>query len=223
MTDTNHRKVKTWDLPTRLWHWTLVGLIVFLWYSAEVADDLVKWHMLAGRTVLALLVFRIIWGLVGSDTARFSHFLRSPRLALAELKGLMNGNMKRHIGHNPAGGWSVVLLLLLLAMQVGAGLFVSDGYLWEGPFAHMVSSGTQDFMMEVHEIGFNLILAAVAMHILAIVIHSLRGDHLVGAMVTGHKKLPATTSALPPSQWRSPWLGLLLFAVSGGVVFFITQ
>ncbi|BFM05488.1 cytochrome b/b6 domain-containing protein [Halioxenophilus aromaticivorans] len=215
-------KIKAWDLPTRVWHWSIVALIAFLWFSAEIADDLMDWHMMAGRTLLGLLLYRIVWGVMGSETARFSRFVRSPLAALTELKGLAGGQHTRYIGHNPAGGWFVLVLIALMALQAISGLFVSDGYFYEGPWASSVSGDVQDTMMDIHELGINLIIAAVVIHVLAIVVHSLRGDHLVGAMITGNKKVSTTTADGTPTQWRSPWLALAVAAACVGVLWFVT-
>lgn len=221
--ETTPAKIKTWDLATRLWHWVIVCLIAFLWYSGDFADDLMQWHLLAGRAVLALVIFRIIWGFIGSETARFKNFLRPPKTAISELKGLFNSSHQRYLGHNPAGGWFVVLLLALIFLQAASGLFVSDGYLWEGPWAESVSSDTQDFMMSVHGLGINLILAAIALHISAIAVHSLKGDHLVGAMITGNKKDSPNLSNQRPTMWRSPWLALTVMAGCAVLVFGVTN
>ena len=109
-----------------------------------------------------------------------------------------------------------------MALQAVSGLFVTDGYFYEGPFASSISSDQQDLMMEIHEIGINAIIAAVAIHICAIVAHSLRSDHLVGAMITGNKKLKDKSADTLPSQWRSPWLALIIAAICTGLAWWVT-
>ncbi|WP_317931232.1 cytochrome b/b6 domain-containing protein [Halioxenophilus sp. WMMB6] len=217
-------RLKIWDLSLRLWHWAIVALMIFLWYSAEVADDLMEWHMLAGRLTLALILFRIVWGLVGSDTARFSHFLRGPKAVLQELRNLLpGGQLRSSIGHNPAGGWSVLVLLLIITAQGASGLFASDDYFYEGPWVSWASSDWQERLTDFHHLGFNLILAAVVIHLAAIVLHSLRGDHLVGAMITGRRKMPAERAQSSSLKWQSPFVGLVVLLISWLVVFASTS
>lgn len=215
--------IKVWDLPIRLWHWSLVALLMFLWYSGEFADDLMQWHLWAGRAILALVLFRIIWGIAGSQTARFSQFIKSPSAILGELKGLASGDVNRHLGHNPAGGWFVVAVISLVFLQAFSGLFVTDGYLWEGPWASVVSGDTQDLMMTLHELGIKFILAAVAVHISAIVVHGIRQDHLVGAMFSGRKQPASDYVDHPPTAWRSPWLALAVLCFCSISVYFATR
>ena len=128
-------KQPIWDLPTRLFHWLLVALIAFSWWSAEYGEtDL---HIWSGTAVLSLLIFRVLWGLFGSSTARFSSFLRGPKAVIGYVKGAADWN---RAGHSPLGGLSVLALLGLTGIQVVLGLFAADedGF-YEGPLAHFVS------------------------------------------------------------------------------------
>ena len=128
-------KIRIWDVPTRLFHWTLVGLIGFSWWSAE--EEHLDWHLWSGLAILSLLIFRLLWGLVGSSTARFANFVRGPKSILAYLKDMKGW---RPIGHSPLGALSVLAMLAAIAVQVGLGLFAIDkDGLYEGPLAYLVS------------------------------------------------------------------------------------
>ena len=116
--------IRVWDAPTRLGHWALAALVAFAWWSAEY--DHMDWHLWAGYGVLFVIAFRLYWGLVGSQTARFSHFLRGPRTMLAYARTLVSRKNDHGVGHNPLGALSVVALLLTLAVQIVTGLFAVD-------------------------------------------------------------------------------------------------
>jgi cytochrome b len=179
-------RVRIWDWPTRAFHWAIVLLIPAMWWTAE--NDRIALHMQLGLVMLALVLFRIIWGLIGSSTARFGNFLKSPRGVVSYL----NGRAAQAIGHNPLGGLSVAAMLLVLAMQVGLGLFASneDGDLF-GPLALMVSGDTSETLTDRHETMFNILLALIALHIAAILFYALvRRRNLIGAMLTGRGNAP---------------------------------
>jgi cytochrome b len=185
-----------WDLPTRLFHWLLVGLIAFSWWSAEYHH--LDWHLLAGLSAVGLIVFRLIWGFVGGSTARFSDFVRGPRAAVIHIRG---DGRKDAIGHNPLGGWSVLALLLATAAVLGFGLFAvdTDG-LESGPLARFVSFDVGRVAAELHHTAFNLLLALIALHLAAIAYYAVvKRQNLVGAMVTGRKRLPDQAGMLRPA------------------------
>ena len=128
------RKVRIWDLPTRTFHWAIVLLLPALWWTTQI--DRLDLHILLGETTLGLVLFRLIWGAIGSSTARFAGFVRGPGVVLRHIRG----KAEAAFGHNPAGGWSVIVMLLLLCVQVGLGLFVSDeDGLNTGPLSHLIS------------------------------------------------------------------------------------
>ncbi len=206
--------VRVWDLPTRLFHWAIVLLVGFSWLSRQL--QWMEWHMRSGYTILTLLLFRLAWGFVGSDTARFRQFLASPRAALRHLTHLARREPDHQVGHNAAGGWMVLGLLGLLAVQVGTGLFANDDILTEGPLAETVDKSTSDWLSHIHVVNFKLIEIAVAAHILAVLTYAvLKRHNLVRPMLTGRKRLPA---GLPPPRMASPWLALLLVVAAAGAV-----
>lgn len=206
-------RVKVWDLPTRLFHWILVLLIVVLGVSGELGK--LDIHMLAGPAVLALVLFRLLWGVVGSDTARFSHFVRGPRAVAAYVAAARQGTV-RSIGHNPLGAFSVLALLALVAVQATTGLFTSDDILSEGPLAHLVSAKTVSLLSGLHRIGFKVLLAFIAVHLAAVAFYRLvKKDDLIQAMISGEKSVPADVQGI---RFRSPLLALALLAVSCALV-----
>lgn len=209
------RWVKVWDAPTRLFHWSLVALIAGAWFTAE--NGWIDWHFRCGYAILALLLFRLVWGFVGSDTARFTRFVKSPVAALAHLAHITKREPDTEIGHNAAGGLMVLAMLALILVQVGLGLFSTDGIFTDGPLAYLVGPDLSDRITGWHEFNFNLILAAVVLHVAAILTYAVLKRHdLVRPMVTGLKKLPAGLAA---PRMAPLWLALLVFAVAAGGVY----
>ena len=202
--------VRVWDLPTRLFHWAIVLLVGFSWLSQEL--EWMDWHKLSGYTILTLLLFRLAWGFVGSETARFRQFLASPLAALRHLSHLARREPDHEVGHNAAGGWMVLLMLLLLAAQVATGLCANDDVMLEGPFAKFVGKAVSDRLSVIHSRNFNLIEAAIFLHLAAILTYALLKRHdLVRPMITGRKRLPANLAA--PTLAR-PLRAVALLAVA---------
>jgi cytochrome b len=202
--------VRIWDLPTRLFHWALVLLIVLLYASGEYDLLDMRWHFWAGYATLALIVFRVLWGFVGSQTSRFGEFLRGPSAVLAYLKSLRSG-AHAGIGHNPLGGWSVLALLLCVLVQAISGLFSSDDIDNEGPLVAHVSNYTIKWMTRVHHWNQNLLLALIGLHVGAVLFYLLvKHDNLIGPMVSGQRRVAAP----PTLRFVSSWLALALLALS---------
>lgn len=203
--------VPVWDLPVRLVHWALVLCIAFSWWSAENGE--IEWHIRSGMTVLFLLLFRILWGVLGSSTARFGSFVAGPRKVLAYLRDPAGW---RGIGHSPLGSLSVIALLLLITLQVAFGLPLSDeDGVVTGPLNRLVSFETAEWAHDVHELLFNLLLALIALHVAAILFYRWRGQRLVRAMVTGRSlDYPAGTPGLVAA---GPARLVLCLVIAGGV------
>ena len=202
-------RVKIWDLPVRLCHWSFVVLIPAMWWTAENGE--MRWHLRLGMLLLALITFRILWGFVGSSTARFSGFVRGPGAVLRYF-GSLGGKHPPVIGHNPAGGWSVIALLGIMAFQVGIGLFAGDPFDGStGPLNEMVGVMTADTLTELHEAILYVILALVALHVLAVLFYlAVKRDNLVRPMVTGGRSVPAGLSGMAPvPAWRALVCGLV--------------
>ncbi|MFM5905989.1 MAG: cytochrome b/b6 domain-containing protein [Novosphingobium sp.] len=214
------RKTRLWDLPVRLVHWSFVVLLPLLWWSAEEHD--VDLHKTLGYVMLALVLFRIIWGFIGSSNARFASFVKGPSAVFGYLRKTFGGENEVHAGHNPAGGWSVVILLLLLATQVGIGLFTQDvDGTASGPLTYLVSYETADTMRERHELIFNLIILFVIVHLAAIIFYSVvRKDRLVPPMVTGSRDLPESVEA---PRIAPLWKAALALAFAAAFAWWISK
>ena len=191
-------RVKVWDLPVRLFHWLLVAAFALSWYSSEQGLEWVNIHVWSGYTVITLVGFRILWGLVGSETARFSSFLYGPGAVLAYLRGWFRGE-GHTLGHNPVGGWMVLVMLLLLLAQGTTGLFATDDIFFDGPLGGWVGGSTQSWLTGWHKTTFDILLVLVAVHIAAIIIYRLvRGENLLRPMITGYKVEEARSPVMAP-------------------------
>lgn len=214
------RAVTVWDLPTRLFHWTLVLLMIAQWWTAEQSSTM-NWHLWGGYAVLMLVLFRLIWGFIGSETARFSHFVRGPGAALEYFKALLCGATPHYHGHNPMGAWSIVALLLLLLIQAVTGLFANDDIMIEGPLYDWVSKGTSDWLTTVHKLNFNLLLALIALHLSAVFFYLLvKRENLIHPMLSGQKQVPPEQADSAP-RMATPWLGLAALAVAAAAVWLL--
>ena len=192
-------KVRIWDLPTRLFHWLIVLLVPALWFSHKI--DRVDIHISLGLVMLGLVLFRILWGLIGGSTARFAAFVRGPGAVLRYLRG----GYGRAFGHNPIGGWSVMLMLSLLAVQIGLGLFAIDEDGLEcGPLSKLISYDAARGVAHWHERVFYILLAVIALHVAAILFYALvRRDNLVPPMINGRGEPGEGAGELrPASLWR---------------------
>lgn len=210
--------VKLWDLPVRLVHWSFVALLPGLWYTAENGD--METHLKLGMVTLILVVFRILWGLVGTSSARFSQFVRGPITIGRYLRGLFSKEGEPIVGHNPLGAISVVALLMLLGGQILLGLVAQDtDGLFSGPLNYLVEYDTAEGARELHELGFNLILAVVVLHIAAVVFYlAVKRDNLVGPMITGRKHYAAPVAAptcVP--AWRVAVCLVIAWAIGGWI------
>ena len=213
--------VRVWDLPTRVFHWSLAVLVLCSWVSAE--NGLLKLHLWSGLAILTLLLFRILWGFVGSSTARFGQFVRSPRQALGYLRAMKRGEVHLHAGHNPAGGWMVLTLLTVLALQAVTGLFSNDGVRFFGPLAARISAAFSDRLTNLHGTVFDVILVLVWLHIVAVLYYRyVRADDLVAPMITGRKP-DALMPAGPPLQFVALRWAVLCLAFAVLLVWWILR
>jgi cytochrome b len=211
--------VKVWDGWVRMNHWLILVLMLVSFGTAKAHK--MDWHMLSGYAILTLLIFRLLWGVFGSDTARFANFIAWPGAALRQLAKLGSKEADREVSHNPAGGWMVVLLLALLLTQASTGLFTYDQVFTRGPLARRVSEEWVDFASTIHVKNFYWLLGAIALHIVAVGVYFVAKHHdLLGPMIHGEKKLPAD---VPAPRMASPSLGLALLVVSAGIVWSITR
>jgi cytochrome b len=202
-------KQPLWDLPTRIVHWLLAGLIAFSWWS--VHHHHTDWHIWSGIAILTLLIFRLLWGFVGSSTARWVGFVRGPRAVADYLKGKWTG-----IGHTPLGALSVVAMFLAVAVQVGLGLISEDeDGIFMGPLARLVSTDTSDTARDIHEFLFEyVILSLIALHVAAILFYRFRGRKLTKPMITGTAELAPGAAPMRPAKW---WVAVICVVIAFAV------
>lgn len=211
------RMIKVWDVPTRLFHWTMVPVFAGLWFTAEQGGDWMEWHLRLGMLMLVLVLFRVLWGLCGSQTARFGNFLAGPARIRAYLAGQLP--VTAQPGHNPLGGWMVLVLLLALLLQAGLGLFAADvnSYLYDGPLKVLIDGELAEQITGWHKDWFDVLLLLAAVHVLAVVFYKVgRNTDLVRPMFSGMKALPAEVA---PLRFASPWRALVLLLLVALLVF----
>jgi cytochrome b len=202
------RKVLVWDAPTRLFHWLAAVLVAAAYGTWRL--NWMDWHAWIGDALLALLIFRLLWGILGSETARFSAFLARPHRVAHHLARALQREPDRQIGHNPAGGWMVVLLLALMLGETLTGIYVNNDIADEGPLTELVPAPIANLISDLHSILWQVLVAAVALHLAAIVVYAVaKRQNLVLPMITGRKRLPET---IGQPRLASPARAALLFA-----------
>lgn len=206
-----------WDVPTRLFHWLLVAVIAFSWWSAENHE--MEWHYKSGLLACFLILFRLVWGVIGTSTSRFSQFVKGPGAIIAYLRAPKG--MPAAPGHNPLGALSVVAMLLAVVAQVGLGLFAVDvDGLESGPLSDLVSFSAGRTAAELHEVVFNILLALIALHVLAVLFYLVvRKRNLIRPMVTGHTREPgiATLPVHAVPLWRVGVAAIIAFGVTWAI------
>jgi cytochrome b len=186
-------KVRAWDWPTRAFHWLLVFGIVSAWasfrYADKISDPTLIWHRWNGYFILVLIVFRLIWGFVGSSTSRFGAFVTWPWTAVHYALDLVRGRKRAFLGHNPLGGWMILILLTAVTVQGTLGLFsLEHNEMVAGPLKRLVAHETSEAITKLHVKGINVIFALVAVHITANILYGLiKKDPLITGIVTGRK------------------------------------
>lgn len=211
-------RARLWDGPVRLFHWLLVGLVAFCWWSS---DDHLNWHRWAGYAVVGLVLFRIYWGFAGGGAARFASFVKGPRATLAYLATLGSRARSETPGHNPLGALSILALLATLIVQVVTGLFAVDIDAFEGgPLSDRVSFELGRQIAEWHELSFRALQALVVLHLLAIVFYAVwKRTDLIGAMVTGKRRF-----AVDPALDRAPmWRFVLGAALAAALAWIVSK
>jgi cytochrome b len=211
MAEEERAPVRVWDAPTRLVHWAMALLIPYSWWTAT--HDQLERHRLSGFILLGLLLFRLIWGAIGSAPSRFASFVRGPGAVLRYWRGQSG---PAPLGHNPIGGWSILAMLAVIAAQIGLGLFaVDEDGLESGPLSYLVDFDTARRIAGIHHQLIWAIVALVALHIAAILFYLLRGRNLTPAMITGRTR--AATDAEAPAMaplWRAVLAAILAAAIA---------
>jgi len=223
MPPSSNTPIRVWDLPTRLFHWLLAAAVVGCVVSAKIGGGAMVWHTRLGFAVLALLAFRLVWGLVGGRWSRFASFIYAPGTLLRYLRGRPRPGEQLDVGHSPTGALSVFALLAVLGSQVGTGLFSDDEIAWIGPLNRFVSTETGLLLTSWHKTwGQWLIIGLVALHVLAIAVYLVRRINLVRPMLLGDKALPPDT---PASADGLPQrlLALVLALAAGALALWVSR
>ncbi|MCX8145076.1 MAG: cytochrome b/b6 domain-containing protein [Azovibrio sp.] len=181
------QKIKVWDAPTRIFHWLLVAAVLALFVTGKVGGNAIEWHGRIGHFVLGLIVFRLVWGFVGSTYARFAQFWPTPARIRAYLRGEWRGQ-----GHNPLGALSVFALLGLVGLQAGIGLFTNDDIAFRGPLYPLVGAELSSRLTGLHHLLADVLMGFVLLHIGAILFYAhVKKDNLIKPMFTGWKEAEA--------------------------------
>lgn len=216
--------IRVWDLPTRLFHWLLAAAVVGLVITANIGGNWMNWHLRLGYAVLALLLFRLVWGFVGGHWSRFGSFLYAPSTVLAYLRG--QAKPEHRVGHTPLGALSVFALLIILLAQVSTGLMSDDEIAFFGPLVRFVSGDTVALATSYHKnVGKFIVIALVVLHVAAVLFYKwVKKDNLVRPMVVGDKQL-ARALVVPETRdsAASRVLALLVLALCGGAVAWLVR
>jgi len=212
------RNILVWDIPIRVVHWLVVALVAAAYATWRL--NWMVWHGWVGDALLTLVLFRLLWGFFGGETARFSHFLAFPRTVFRHLKTALKREPDRQIGHNPVGGWMVLLLLALLLVETLTGLYIANDIADEGPLTEMVPAWIANAITSAHAVVWDALLAAIMLHVLAIAgFAAIKGQNLLRPMITGTKVLPASVNA--PRRGSLARAGLLLLGCGVATTFLV--
>lgn len=216
------KPILVWDLPTRLFHWLLVALVVCSFVTAKIGGNWMLYHQRSGAAILALLGFRVMWGFVGSAPSRFGAFLAAPATVVRYALTLLRRDTPHYPGHNPLGGWSVMAMLLALFIQAATGLFANDDIATTGPLYHWVSKAASDRLTTIHRLNQNLIIVLVAVHVGAVLFHLIyKRENLIAPMITGKKQWrgdPAEDMSQQPI-----WRAAVAAGLAAGAVYLLVR
>ena len=206
------KQVMVWDQATRIFHWALVVLIIAAWYTIE--NRMIDVHQLIGHALIGLVIFRLVWGVIGSSTAQFKNFIRNPFSALTYLKASLKLTSPHATGHNPAGGWMVVVMLLVIGFQLISGLLANDDLGFSGAFSDYVSKALSDTFTQLHALNFTLLLVLIWLHLVAVFFYVMvKNEHLIRAMLTG-KKLQSQVNPDEKITLKPIYQGLICLILS---------
>jgi len=215
------KSVVVWDAPTRLFHWLLVAFVLISFVTGNIGGNAMQYHKWSGYMVLTLLLFRIVWGLIGSRESRFVNFVKGPAAVVRYATTFLNSNAAPYLGHNPLGGWSIIAMLLALLVQAGTGLFANDDIITEGPLFGWVSKATSDWLTHIHKLNRILITGLVCVHLLAILFYFFyRRENLITPMITGAKKWH---SSEPRSARGSTWAAAVTAGLAALAVYLLVR
>lgn len=216
------RPVLVWDLPTRLFHWLLVALVAVSFASGKIGGNAMPYHERCGGVILALLIFRVAWGFIGSSPSRFRAFLAGPATVLRYALTLFRRAPDHHLSHNPLGGWSVMAMLLVMLIQAGTGLFANDDIATTGPLYKWVSKAASDRLTSIHHLNHDVVIIIVAVHVAAVLFHLVyKKENLILPMITGMKQREGDLAEATAQQ--PLWLAVLVGAAAAGAVYFLVK
>lgn len=212
--------VRVWDRPVRVFHWTLVALLVASVISVKVGGNAKEWHLRCGYAILALVLFRIAWGFIGTHHARFATFIKGPGAVVGYARSIVAGRHETHAGHNPLGGWMIVVMLVGLLAQACMGLFSNDDIALDGPLARLVDKNLSDAITSWHRRGAWLIFALAGLHVGAVVFYLVAlKENLVRPMLTGAKVLHPRIA--PEAITEAVGRAVILLALCGLLVWYV--
>ena len=218
---TDLHSAPVWDLPVRIFHWALVLLVISQIVTASIGGNAMQFHAFGGYAILSLVLFRITWGFAGGTHARFRDFVRGPGAVIRYAKSLVRDPHAPHRGHNPLGGWSVLLMLVSLLAQATSGLFANDDVMMEGPLTKHVSGRTSEIATAIHDVNAGILLTLIAVHIAAVLFYLLaKKENLIAPMISGRKHSLASDES---ARYGSPWLAVLLLGCSAATVYFVVR
>ena len=223
LTESVPPKQRVWDLPLRLFHWSLALLVGFSLYTGiNGGFREMDYHMISGYAILTLVIFRVIWGIIGSTHSKFRSFINLSQL-VPYTKRLLNRDKTDTVGHNPLGALSIVAMLLVLGTQATTGLFANDDIFLEGPLVHLVDDATSNRLTTAHHFCAKALYVLIGMHLVAIIFHEFyQRDRLVLPMISGYKKgLPV--SADKPSLVREFVSASILLAACAGFTYWLIK
>ncbi len=217
------KKHLIWDLPLRIFHWLLVVCIAGAWYTSKQDNDMIDLHLIFGYVTLGLIVFRILWGFIGTTHSRFSQFVPTPSKLIKYIKTFnTNDNTQHHAGHNPMGSLMVLFMLVIILLQALSGLVMNDDIFTTGPYNGALDESIEAILVFIHRNSFNVIIGAIVMHLLAIAFYKIsKKQSLVKPMITGKKSEPAVTKKDSISHSKVAVAALLAILVAAFVYWLV--
>jgi len=216
----NQKHIQVWDLPIRLFHWSLLTAVFYSWLSVEILEDMQQ-HIYAGYTVLTLLLFRLVWGFVGTRHSLFRSFYYPLSEIVSYAKKFTKVTTRPYLGHNPLGSLSALAIILALLVQAALGLFSTDDYYF-GPLAGLVSDDTMARLSSLHLDNVNLLYGLIGLHICAIAYYKfVKKENLTKAMIDGKKRLSSDRQSSEPDKPASNLLALVILLVSAAFVYWL--
>ena len=215
------RIILVWDFPTRLFHWLLVIFVIISFVTGTIGGNTMQYHQWSGFAVLVLILFRLIWGVVGSGESRFVAFVKGPSSVLRYAVTLLRRDSPHYLGHNPLGGWSIIAMLSALLVQAATGLFANDDIVTEGPLYGWVSKATSDELTRIHRLNQEVIIVLVLIHVLALLFYFLyKRENLLKPMITGVKQWSGAESE---PVTRRTWIAAAITGLVGMAVYFLVR